>query len=220
MAFPLIAAIAAAAIGVGQTVAGHVANNKARGRAQDELNEKNKALDARITEAEKDLHTQYVDTPEAQAVLNQAKEDAQQESRRAENLAVMSGASNEAKIAARSAALKGYSNTLRSVAGYANQYRRNVQNRVDNLRDQKSGLHDQQIGIYDQEAQAGSNLVASGLNTMASAASIYAAGAGSAKAPAKGDFGAIPPNGTVSSTGTIPYTNTNPLFKPQITINP
>ena len=155
LAFPFLA-IAALAASAGSAIIGAVQNNKAR-KAQQRLMEEQKA------DYEKEKNTPYVDTPEARAVLEAAKETLHEQAVREEGRAVLSGATHEAKLAARERANKGYAGIIRQVAGGANAYR-------NNLRQWYRGILGQQSTLHDLQAQSGNNMVQSGLNSAMSAA--------------------------------------------------
>lgn len=134
----------------------------------------------------KEQNTPYVDTPEARAVLEAAKETLREQAVRDEGHAVLGGATHEARLAARDRANKGYANIVRQVAGGANAYR-------NNLRQWYRGILGQQQNLYDQQAQSGNNLVQSGLHSAMGAAGSLSQGTAGA------------------TTATVPATNASPL---------
>ena len=168
LAFPFLA-IAALAASAGSAIIGAIQNNKAR-KAQQRLMEEQKA------DYEKEKNTPYVDTPEARAVLETAKETLREQAVREEGRAVLSGATHEAKLAARERANKSYAGIVRQVAGGANAYR-------NNLRQWYRGILGQQQSLHDLQAQSGNNLVQSGLHSaMGVAGNLSKTAAGTATA--------------------------------------
>jgi hypothetical protein len=162
MAVPVILGIASLAIGAGQAIYGATQNSKAR-------REQQRLIDQQKAEYEKEKNTAYVDTPEAQGVLNAAKEQIEEQARRDEGLAAMTGQTHEAKLAARDRSNKAYANIVRQVASGANRYK-------ENLRNWYSGILGSQMNIYEQQAASGSNMTGSGVNTAMAGASTLATG--------------------------------------------
>jgi hypothetical protein len=146
----------------GQAIYGGIQNSKAK-KAQQKL------IDEQKAEYEKEKNTPYVDTPEAQGVLNAAKEQMEEQARRDEGIAAMTGQTHEAKLAARDRANKGYANIVRQVASGANRYR-------ENLRNWYRGITGSQMGLYEQQAASGSAMIGSGINTAMSGAQTLAGG--------------------------------------------
>jgi hypothetical protein len=149
-------------MGAGQAIYGASQNSKAR-RAQQRL------IDEQKAEYEKERNTAYVDTPEAQGVLNAAKEQMEEQARRDEGIAAMTGQTHEAKLAARDRANKAYANIVRQVASGANRYR-------ENLRNWYRGITGSQMGLYEQQAASGSAMIGSGINTAMSGAQTMVGG--------------------------------------------
>ena len=160
MALPLIAGIASLAIGAGQAIYGASQNAKAR-------REQQRLIDQQKAEYEKEKNTAYVDTAEAQGVLNAAKEQMEEQARRDEGVAAMTGQTHEAKLAARDRANKGYANIVRQVASGANRYK-------ENLRNWYRGILGSQMNLNEQQAASGSAMIGSGINTAAAGASMLA----------------------------------------------
>jgi hypothetical protein len=155
LVFPFLA-IAALAASAGSAIYGAIQNNKAR-KAQQRL------IDEQKADYEKERNTPYVDTPEARAVLETAKETLREQAVRDEGRAVLGGATHEAQLAARERANKGYAGIIRQVAGGANAYR-------TNLRQWYRSILGQQHTLHDLQAQSGNNMVQSGLHSAMSAA--------------------------------------------------
>ncbi|MDR0693701.1 MAG: hypothetical protein LBF81_00165 [Prevotellaceae bacterium] len=179
LAFPFLA-IAALAASAGSAIMGALQNNKAR-KAQQRL------IDEQKADYEKEKNTPYVDTPEARAVLETAKETLREQAVRDEGRAVLGGATHEARLAARERANKGYAGIVRQVAGGANAYR-------NNLRQWYRSILGQQHTLHDLQAQSGNNLVQSGLHSAMGAA---------------GNFSKTTADATTTATATD--TNTSPL---------
>jgi hypothetical protein len=156
MALPVILGIASLAMGAAQTIYGAVQNSKAR-------REQQRLIDQQKAEYEKERNTAYIDTPEAQGVLNAAKEQMEEQARRDEGVAAMTGQTHEAKLAARNRSNKAYANIVRNVASGANRYK-------ENLRNWYRGILGQQMGLNEQQAASGSAMIGSGINTAMSAA--------------------------------------------------
>ena len=186
--FAAIAGIASLAIGAGQSIYGAAQNSKAR-------REQQRLIDQQKAEYEKEKNTAYIDTPEAQGVLNAAKEQMEEQARRDEGVAAMTGQTHEAKLAARDRANKGYANIVRQVASGANRYK-------ENLRNWYRGILGSQMGLHEQQAASGSAMIGSGINTMASGASTLAAGLTPAKASI--DTNTSPLNGQLVDSDIIP----------------
>ena len=121
-----------------------------------------------------------MNTAEAQAAANQAKEDIEEQEKRNEERLAMSGGTHEARLASRSVANKTYANTLRGIASGANNWRSMLENRRMGL------IGNQQAFIAQKQQQAG-NQVASGISGMVNSAGSIAMGAtelpGAKKAP-------------------------------------
>jgi hypothetical protein len=156
MAVPLIAGIASAVIGGAQAIYGATQNAKAK-------REQQRLIDQQKAEYEKEKNTAYVDTPEAQGVLNAAKEQMEEQARRDEGVAAMTGQTHEAKLAARDRSNKAYANIVRQVASGANRYK-------ENLRNWYRGILGSQMGLHEQQAASGSAMIGSGINTAMSGA--------------------------------------------------
>jgi hypothetical protein len=180
LAFPFLA-IAALAASAGSAIFGAIQNNKAR-KAQQRL------IDEQKAEYEKEKNTPYVDTPEAQAVLEAAKETLHEQAVRDEGQAVMSGATHEARLAARERANKGYAGIVRQVAGGANTYK-------NNLRQWYRSILGQQYNLHDLQAQSGNNLVQSGLHSAMGAAGNLSQGTATTTTAAATTTNTSPLNG-------------------------
>jgi hypothetical protein len=158
-ALPYIAPVSGL-VGLGQSIFGAIQNSNAR-RKQEQL------LNTRLADIDAQMKTPYVDTPEAQAVLQTAKENSQAQALRDESRAALTGATHEAKLAARARANKDYTNTIRQVAAGANNYRNMLQKRRDSILDQ-------QYNAQNLQADSGNNMIGSGLNVLSNTASVLA----------------------------------------------
>jgi hypothetical protein len=156
-----IAAITAGA-GIAQSIFGATQAAAARKKQQ-------ALVDRQVADINKDLAKQYVDTPEAQAAINTAKENADAQARRNESRAALTGASHEAKLAAAGTANKAYTDTVRAIAAGATRYK-------NNLKARKDAVMNNQAGIYNNQAESGNNMMTSGLNTTSSGVQTLAAG--------------------------------------------
>jgi hypothetical protein len=156
----LIIGLGSLALGLGSTISGNVKANTA--------NAKREALiKQHLAEVDNELKKDYVNTSEAQAVLQAAKEDLEEQAQRDEGRAAMTGATHEAKLAAREKFNNDYANIVRQVAGGATAWRNGLLNR-------KAAILGEQSNLYAQQAQAGGNQIASGANTMVSSANSIA----------------------------------------------
>jgi hypothetical protein len=170
MALPLIAGIASLAIGAGQAIYGASQNSRARKEQERLIAQRNAEIDA---EYNQENSKNYVDTPEAQAALNAAKEQMEEQARRDEGVAAMTGQTHEAKLASRERSNKAYANIVRQVASGATRYKENLKNWYRNA---KAAMNGTQIGIQEQKAASGSAMIGSGVNTAMSGAETLAKG--------------------------------------------
>jgi hypothetical protein len=158
----LIIGLASLATSLGSSISGNAKANKANAEKQALINQQ-------LAEVDNQLKQNFVDTPEARAVLENAKENMHEQATRDESRAAMTGATHEAKLAAREKANKTYADTLRKVAGFAGAWRNNLQNK-------KAAILGQQVNNYTQQAIQAGNQVESGINGMISSAGTIAAG--------------------------------------------
>ena len=172
MALAAISAGISALSGLASLFGGSSQNARARAEQDRILREKQDEYDRLMKE-------NYVDTAEAQAVLNQASEDKDKQLRRAQATAALSGQTNEAQLASTNAINKNYSNIIRQIASGATAYKNRIRDKFDQWKRMA-------YGQQDSYAQSGNNLTTSGLNSLMGAAGTFAGliGGDSAKANA------------------------------------
>lgn len=171
-----IAAIVSAAIGAGTAVYGGVKSSQAEKEQQRIADEQHQLAKRRDDELRHELKKGYLETPEGSALMGKARDDLKEQADRAEASAAMTGATHQAKTAARQGAQKQYANAVRGIAAHANAYRNNLMAWQNSSHNQLMGLSSQQQAAYGQQAQGAQNLMASGLNTLGASASLYAGG--------------------------------------------
>ena len=129
--------------------------------------ERDSLLNTQMAEVDGELRGNYVDTAEAQSLLNQTRDDVQAQNRRNDAAAAMTGATHEAQLAAREQNNKTLTNAVRQVAAGANAWRNQLKNRKNNLVAAR-------LGALNNEAKEYGNQTMSGLNAAMSNAATFA----------------------------------------------
>ncbi|MDR0618900.1 MAG: hypothetical protein LBG17_03255 [Bacteroidales bacterium] len=171
---------AALIMGIASLVMSGVSTAAGAAKAKAAEREHKNLINTEQGKIDRELEKGYMNTAEAQAAANQAKEDIEEQEKRNEARLAMSGGTHEARLASRNVANKAYANTLRGIASGANNWRNTLENR-------RMGLISNQQAFLAQKQQQASNQVASGVNGMVNSAAGIAIGAtapsGANKAP-------------------------------------
>jgi len=173
-------------VGMGVSVAGQIFGaiksakaNKANQQLLEKKQQENKAM------YDKNANQSFLDTNVGKDAVKTANNDLQDERKHVAGTGAITGASDEATVAANSNVTKNYNEKLSRLAGVATQYQ---QNQEGMYRQTKDSLDNQQSNINAQKAENGANLMENASNLMGTAAMGIGGGA---KNPYKGDPGTI-----------------------------
>jgi len=144
--------------------------------------------------AEKDMsaNRSYLDTNEGKDAVKVAKEESQDSRKNIEGNAVITGASDEAKLAANSSSQKNFNNSVSHLAAAGTGYAERAKSRYQAS---KMALLGQQQAINNQKAENAGNIA----KNAASLASAGAGVAGMAKSPTATPTASLDQNAATSS---------------------
>ncbi len=173
MALPLMAIAAGASLA--SSIFGGIKSAQARKKQRRLLRKRENQLNNTFN---REYYQDFLDREQSKSFLSQLRERMKDATKVADNSAVVTGATNEAKIAQKSALQKNYAGAVNQLAGMATQHKDNILNWYENA---KSGIYGQKQAMLDHSAQQWANFMNNATNAAASFGGMAAAGGGGAR---------------------------------------
>ncbi len=167
----IFSAIVAAA-SLAAAVYGGVKSAKARRKQRRLLEQRKGDIDNTFN---REYYQDFLEREQSKSFLSRLREQMKDANKIADNSAVVTGATNEAKIAQKSALQKNYANAVNQLAGMATAHKDRTLNWYENA---KNGIYGQRQGMLDHSAQQWSNFMNNALGASASFAGMAGGGAG------------------------------------------
>ncbi len=114
----------------------------------------------------REYYQDFLDREQSKSFLSQLRERMKEANKVADNSAVVTGATNEAKLAQKSALQKNYASAVNQLAGMATAHKDRVMNWYENA---KNGVYGQKQAMLDHSAQQWTNF----MNNALGAASAF-----------------------------------------------
>lgn len=178
MAIP-IAAIAAVASLAG-SIWGGIKSAKARRKQRELLEKREKEINNVFN---REYYQDFLEREQSKSFLAQLRERMKDATKVAGNSAVVTGATDEAKIAQKSALQKNYAGAINQLAGMATQHKDNILNWHQNA---KAGIYGQRQGMLKHEAQQWTNFMNNALGAASSFSGMTGSGSGNSSGSMKG----------------------------------
>ncbi len=170
MALPLMAI--AAGVSLASSIFGGIKSAQARKKQRRLLRKRENQLNNTFN---REYYQDFLDREQSKSFLSQLRERMKDATKVADNSAVVTGATNEAKIAQKSALQKNYAGAVNQLAGMATQHKDNILNWYENA---KSGIYGQKQAMIDHSAQQWANFMNNATNAAASFGGMAAGGGG------------------------------------------
>lgn len=171
-----------AAIGAGLGLAGSIFGGIKAANERKKMNRYLNQQDAENTALyNKDYYSDYTQRADTQNLMKQLRDNLSKNNKRADNMAVVTGATPEQQAVAKEQSNKVISDTFSNIGAMGQQWKDQVSNRYLNRR---KNLADQRMGMMGQRAQSYENLMNSGLNMMGGSVGGLISGIGGVAAPA------------------------------------
>lgn len=176
MAFPVVAAITGG-LGLGASIFGGIKAGQQRKKMNSYLNEQDTENKSWYNANALSDYTQRSDT---QDLMKQLRDNLSKSNKRADNMAVVTGATPEQQAVQKEQSNKVISDTFSNIGAMGQQWKDQVTNRYQARRD---NIANQRMGMMNQKAQSYENLMNTGLNMMGSSVSGLAGGLGGGGIP-------------------------------------
>ena len=111
----------------------------------------------------KDYYSDYTQRSDTQKLMKQLRDNLGKNNKRAENMAVVTGATPEQQAVTKEQSNKVISDTFSNIGAMGQQWKDQVSNRYLSRR---QNIADQRMGMMNQKAQSYENLMNTGLNMM------------------------------------------------------
>lgn len=197
MAFPIASAVTGA-LGLGASIFGGIKAGQQRKKMSRYLNQQDSENTALYNANALSDYTQRSDT---QNLMKQLRDNLSKSNKRAENMAVVTGATPEQQAVQKEQSNKVISDTYANIGAMGQQWKDNVTNRYLSRRDNIAG---QRMGMMGQQAQSYENLMSSGLNMMGSSLGGLAGGLGGGTTS-----GGIAANPNITNVSSLPTQTLN-----------
>ncbi|MBS9767744.1 MAG: hypothetical protein KGV44_09435 [Flavobacteriaceae bacterium] len=167
---PLMAIMAGASLAGG--IFGGIKSAEARRKQKRLLEQRKRDIDNTFN---REYYQDFLEREQSKSFLSRLREQMKDANKIADNSAVVTGATNEAKIAKKSALQKNYANAVNQLAGMATAHKDRTLNWYENA---KNGIYGQRQGMLDRSAQQWSNFMNNAIGASASFAGMAGGGAG------------------------------------------
>lgn len=133
----------------------------------------------------REYYQDFLDREQSKSFLSRLREQMKDATKVADNSAIVTGATDESKIAQKAALQKNYAGAINQLAGMATQHKDNILNWHQNA---KAGIYGQKQGMLDHKAQQWTNFMNNALGA-ASSFSGMMSGKGSMKSVVEANKG-------------------------------
>ncbi len=169
--------VAMLALSAASMIGGAISNVNAKKEQEKLLKEERARLAQEKREHQAWYDREYyqnpMETEEAKAAQATAREYLDDENKKADSRAAMTGASDEARVAQRGESQKAWTNMVRGITAKATDYKRALNSQYWNGKQgfsaQESGLASQQMGMEQERAASGTAMIGNGLQLGGSA---------------------------------------------------
>lgn len=152
-------------LGLVGSVVGGISAGKQRRKMNRYLNKQDTDNNAQYNA---DYYSDYTQRSDAQNLLSQLRNNLSRYNKRAENMAVVTGATPEQQALAKEQSNKVISDAYSNLGAMGQQWKDQVANRY---LQRKNSIANQRMGIMGQKAQSSENLMNTGLNLLTSSLS-------------------------------------------------
>ena len=153
-----------AAIGAGVGLAGSIFGGSKAAKQRRKMNRYLNEQDAENTALyNKDYYSDYTQRADTQNLMKQLRDNLGKNNKRAENMAVVTGATPEQQAVAKEQSNKVISDTFSNIGAMGQRWKDQVSNRYLARRE---NIANQRMGIMNQKAQSYENLMNTGLNML------------------------------------------------------
>lgn len=153
-----------AAIGAGLGLAGSIFGGSKAAKQRRKMNRYLNEQDAEnTTQYNRDYYSDYTQRADTQNLMKQLRDNLGKTNKRAENMAVVTGATPEQQAVQKEQSNKVISDTFSNIGAQGQMWKDQVSNRYLARRE---NIANQRMGVMGQKAQSYENLMNSGLNMM------------------------------------------------------
>lgn len=157
-----IVGLIAGAISLGTSIYGAVKNAKANKAREKEIGRRRDSLQDWY---DKEYHQDYLDTSEARSSIRMMQEQMRDRKKATDQNNIVSGATDETKVATADKLNRNYGNTLTQLAGYGTRRKDAL---TQNYQAQQYNLDNIYFGLLGEKSQNWNNLSQNGMNAFSS----------------------------------------------------
>lgn len=166
----MIGAAISGGLGLAGSIFGGIKASRQRKKMNRYLNEQDAENTAQYN---RDYYSDYTQRADTQNLMKQLRDNLSKNNKRAENMAVVTGATPEQQAVAKEQSNKVISDTYSNIGAMGQQWKDQVSNRYLSRR---QNIANQRMGMMGQKAQSYENLMNTGLNMLGGSASSLMGG--------------------------------------------